>query len=153
MTTPASRRPCSMVRAPLPGAQVRAPCTPGDSRTLCRARRPGASGTVQPCTLDLPGALAVSQAGVSRASVPWPAATCTWDRCSWPAARRPSPSAAASAPLSGGNQVSEAASGSPSGFPSQRCRRSPRLPAREPVTRSQALGWGRVPGLPELRAL
>lgn len=44
MTTPASRRPCSMVSAPLPGAPVRAPGTPGDSRTRRRAPRPGASG-------------------------------------------------------------------------------------------------------------
>lgn len=44
MTTPASRRPCSMVSAPLPGAPVRTPGTPGDSRTRRRAPRPGASG-------------------------------------------------------------------------------------------------------------
>nr|CAI9692960.1 unnamed protein product [Rangifer tarandus platyrhynchus] len=44
MTKPASRRPCSMVSAPLSGAEIRAPGTPGDSGTRCGAPRPGASG-------------------------------------------------------------------------------------------------------------
>ncbi|XP_007942861.2 interleukin-7 [Orycteropus afer afer] len=45
MTTPASRRPCSMVSAlASPGAQVRAPGTQGDSGTRCLPPRPGASG-------------------------------------------------------------------------------------------------------------
>ena len=44
MTKPAARRPCSMVSAPLSGAEIRAPGTPGDSGTRCGAPRPGASG-------------------------------------------------------------------------------------------------------------
>lgn len=107
MTTPASRRPCSMVSAPRLGAEVRAPGTRGTPGRAAGSRAQARPGTAWPCTLDLPRALALPLAAGSRAGVPWPRATGTWGGCAGQAARsgprRPlsarGPRAAASARL------------------------------------------------------
>ena len=140
MTTPASRRPCSMVSAPL-GAQVRAPGTLGAPGRAAGPRAQARPGTAGPCTLDLLRAPALPQAAGSRAAVPWPKATGTWGSCAWQAARShprrplsiPGPCAAASEWVSWGRRVSEADGGSVS-CPQLRCPRSPSPshPARVP---------------------
>lgn len=87
MTTPASRRPCSMVSAPRLGAEARAPGTRGTPGRAAGPRARARPGTARPCTSDPPRALALPLAAGSRAGVPWPKATGAWGSCAWQAAR------------------------------------------------------------------
>lgn len=89
MTTPASRRPCSMVSAPLPRTSPRALHARGGLGRAAGPRAPGRPGTAGPCTLDPPGAPALPRQRQPRRR-PWPRATGTWGS----RARRPGPGAA-----------------------------------------------------------
>lgn len=160
------RRPCSMVSAPLPGAEVRALGTRGTPGRAAGPRAQARPGTARPCTLDLPRALALPKAAGSRTGVPWPEATTTWGGCAWQAAssrpRRPlsiaGPSAAASARFSvaarsgvsgsrGLGQPSPAALPWVSPAPSPRCRYSRRRRITTHERRGSASIW--APAAPE----
>lgn len=163
MTTPASRRPCSMVSAPLPGAPLRAPGAPGDSRTRRRAPRPGASGN-SPALHFGPAEGTGSPTGGRQprfgtlAHSHLPSGLLRLARCEKPPptpAGGPKPGAAASAPLSGcsrqpglrGSQwlaVSPAEPALPSGDPAP--ARPPRAPGGAQLL-TGARGRGELPEL------
>lgn len=73
MTTPASRRPCSMVSARLPRAGPRARHARGGLGARRRAPRPGASGSSWALPFGPAGSPGSSAGGGSSAGVPGPA--------------------------------------------------------------------------------